>query len=85
MRANSRCCIAVDIILSGLAGRGARQRESRSAVYLGERGMTGQLEVENLHAYYGSSHILFGISLEVQPGESRLSARPQRRRQNRPR
>jgi branched-chain amino acid transport system ATP-binding protein len=27
------------------------------------------LEVENLHAYYGTSHILFGIDLEVAPGE----------------
>ncbi len=27
------------------------------------------LEVENLHAYYGSSHVLHGISLQVEPGQ----------------
>jgi len=28
------------------------------------------LEVENIHTFYGTSHILFGISLQVQEGES---------------
>ena len=27
------------------------------------------LEVRDLHAYYGKSHILQGVSLDVQPGE----------------
>jgi branched-chain amino acid transport system ATP-binding protein len=27
------------------------------------------LKVENIHTYYGLSHILFGVSLAVQPGE----------------
>ncbi len=27
------------------------------------------LRVENIHTYYGLSHILFGVSLEVDPGE----------------
>ncbi len=27
------------------------------------------LKVENLHAYYGKSHVLHGVSFEVQPGE----------------
>jgi len=31
--------------------------------------MSGKLEVENLHAFYGTSHVLFGINLLVQPGE----------------
>jgi len=31
--------------------------------------MSGQLEVENLHAFYGTSHVLFGLSLTVHPGE----------------
>jgi branched-chain amino acid transport system ATP-binding protein len=31
--------------------------------------MSGQLEVENLHAFYGTSHVLFGINLTVHPGE----------------
>ncbi|HEY8554447.1 MAG TPA: ABC transporter ATP-binding protein [Burkholderiales bacterium] len=30
---------------------------------------TDMLEVENLHAYYGKSHILQGVSLRVGPGE----------------
>jgi len=32
--------------------------------------MTATLEVEGIHTYYGTSHILFGISLDVNPGES---------------
>jgi branched-chain amino acid transport system ATP-binding protein len=32
--------------------------------------MTAKLEVEGIHTYYGTSHILFGISLDVNPGES---------------
>jgi branched-chain amino acid transport system ATP-binding protein len=31
--------------------------------------MTALLAVEDLHAYYGSSHVLFGVSLEVNEGE----------------
>lgn len=31
--------------------------------------MIGKLEVDGLHAFYGTSHVLFGISLVVQPGE----------------
>jgi branched-chain amino acid transport system ATP-binding protein len=27
------------------------------------------LKIENLHAYYGKSHVLHGVSFEVQPGE----------------
>lgn len=31
--------------------------------------MSGKLEVDGLHAFYGTSHVLFGVSLAVQPGE----------------
>lgn len=31
--------------------------------------MTPLLEVEEIHTYYGSSHVLFGISLQVRQGE----------------
>ena len=27
------------------------------------------LQVENLHAFYGKSHVLHGVTLEVRPGE----------------
>ena len=27
------------------------------------------LNVDNLHAFYGKSHVLHGVSLNVQPGE----------------
>jgi branched-chain amino acid transport system ATP-binding protein len=31
--------------------------------------MPALLEVADIHTYYGTSHVLFGVSLEVQPGE----------------
>jgi branched-chain amino acid transport system ATP-binding protein len=31
--------------------------------------LTGSLRVEDLHAFYGLSHVLHGVSLEVAPGE----------------
>ena len=31
--------------------------------------MSGRLEVDHLHAYYGTSHVLFGVSLQVDVGE----------------
>ena len=27
------------------------------------------LKIDNLHAYYGTSHVLHGVSFDVQPGE----------------
>ena len=27
------------------------------------------LHVDNLHAYYGKSHVLHGVQMNVQPGE----------------
>ena len=38
------------------------------------------LEVADLHAYYGKSHILHGVHLRVGAGRDRQPARPQRRR-----
>lgn len=28
------------------------------------------LEVNNLHAYYGKSHVLRGVNVQINPGES---------------
>ncbi len=40
------------------------------AAYLGESGMTGPaLTAEGLHTFYGKSHILHGVSLEVAEGK----------------
>ena len=33
------------------------------------RGVTDMLKIENLHAFYGKSHVLHGVHFEVQPGE----------------
>ena len=27
------------------------------------------LHIENLHAYYGKSHVLHGVNFDIQPGE----------------
>ncbi len=32
--------------------------------------MTALIKAENLHTYYGASHILHGVALEIQPGEA---------------
>lgn len=32
--------------------------------------MTSLIKAENLHTYYGASHILRGVGLEIQPGEA---------------
>ena len=45
---------------------------------------TTLLEVKNLHAYYGKSHILHGVHLRVGAGRDRQPARAQRRRAARP-
>ncbi len=44
--------------------------------------MTAALIAEGLHTYYGKSHILHGVSLEVAEGKITALARPQRRRQD---
>jgi len=33
------------------------------------RGGTEMLQLNNLHAFYGKSHVLHGVSLQVHPGE----------------
>lgn len=38
-------------------------------MYCGEAPMTALLKVEDVHTYYGKSHILHGISLEIGRGE----------------
>ncbi len=38
-------------------------------VYLGRRQVSALLEVRDIHAAYGSSRVLFGVSLEVAAGE----------------
>ena len=40
------------------------------------------LELDNVHAYYGDSHVLHGVSLTVAQGRGRLPAGQQRRRQD---
>src|SRR5262249_1538681 len=49
------------------AGRGARQSGGAGSLSGCTRRM--MLEVENLHAYYGQSHILHGVDLNVADGE----------------
>ena len=44
--------------------------------------MSAALTAEGLHTYYGKSHILHGVSLEVRRGQDHRAAGPQRRRQN---
>ena len=41
------------------------------------RGLT-MLKLDNLHAYYGKSHVLHGVHFEVGAGRDRGAARPQR-------
>ncbi len=57
--------------------------EAVQAAYLGNGGMSGlALEAEGLHTYYGKSHILHGVGLEVREGEIVTLLGPQRRRQD---
>ena len=44
--------------------------EAVQAAYLGKAGMSGSaLQAEGLHTFYGKSHILHGVGLEVREGE----------------
>ena len=45
-----------------------RANEEVQKVYLGGYRMI--LEVKEIHTYYGTSHILFGVSLDIQEGEA---------------
>jgi branched-chain amino acid transport system ATP-binding protein len=40
------------------------------------------LELDDVHAYYGDSHVLHGVSMRVAPGEVVALLGPQRRRQD---
>ena len=69
------------------AGRGhaaGDRRQRGGAGRLSGEGsrMTACLEAEDLHTYYGKSHILHGVSLEAARGRDRHPARAQRRRQD---
>src|SRR5437879_1624927 len=54
------------------SARTRRCRRSTSAraprTGVGDRREAGVLRVEDLHTYYGDSHVLQGVSLEVRPG-----------------
>ena len=56
-----------------------RANRAVQEAYLGSGGGM-MLEVDDLHAYYGKSHILQGVDLDVERGRDREPARPQRRR-----
>ena len=56
-----------EVIAVGRAGRDPRQR--RGAGSLSRHGGGMMLEVRDLHAYYGKSHILQGVDLAVGEGE----------------
>ena len=36
---------------------------------MSKREATDMLHIENLHAFYGKSHVLHGVSFNVKPGE----------------
>ena len=55
-------------------------RQPRRAGRLPRRGGALMLEVRDLHAYYGKSHILQGVDLRGGRGRDREPARAQRRR-----
>ncbi len=54
------------------------ERPAVRAAYLGHA--PHMLELDDLHAYYGKSHILHGVSLARRRGRDREPARPQRLR-----
>ena len=67
-----------DRIMRARSGQVARAKARRKeiaaneavqAAYLGKRRMTAALTAEGLHTYYGKSHILHGVSLEVAEGK----------------
>ena len=59
-----------EIIATGRAGRrSGPARPCRKPISATVRGMSAMLEVADLHAYYGKSHILQGVNLAVGEGE----------------
>ena len=51
------------------AGRGARERGGAPRLPGGAQALTALLDVEGIHTAYGSSRVLFGISLDISAGE----------------
>ena len=56
-----------EIIATGTPGRDPRQSQGEGS--LSRRGGALMLEVRDLNAYYGKSHILQGVNLDVAAGE----------------
>ena len=65
----------------GRSGRGARRSAVQEA-YLGRRGMTRALEIEDLHVAYGKVEAVRGVALRMQPGQIVDRHRAERRRQD---
>ena len=61
---------------------GNRRQRGRAGRLSGQSRMTAALDAEGLHTFYGKSHILHGVGLEVARGQDHRAARPQRRRQD---
>ena len=59
----------------GLHGQ-RRRRAAGSALMMAQR----FLEINDLHGWYGESHVLHGVDFDVDEGEVVTPARPQRRR-----
>ena len=57
------------IIATGRAGGGAPQRGGAPRLPRGRQTLTALLEVDGIHTAYGSSRVLFGISLDIKQGE----------------
>ena len=57
------------IIATGAAGRGAPERGGASRLPRGRQALTALLDVDGIHTAYGSSRVLFGISLDINAGE----------------
>ena len=66
------------VIASGPPAGDPRQPRRAGSLSRGAGGM--MLEVRDLHAFYGKSHILQGVDLDGRRGRDRQPARPQRRR-----
>ena len=63
-------------VRANAARAGGLSRLARRRCAGGER--TDMLKLENLHAFYGKSHVLHGVALRRGRGRDRRAARPQR-------
>ena len=57
------------VLAEGLAGRSGRSQRDGAAVYLGKGGKSLMLRVDGINTFYGTSHILHRVSLEIGDGE----------------